>query len=37
MIAEVDDLERALVRVFGQLAQRRIRGHATPDIWFEIG
>ena len=36
-IADVDDLERALVRVFGHRAQRRIRGHATPDVWFEIG
>ena len=36
-IADVDDLERALVRVFGHRAQRRIRGHATPDVWFEVG
>jgi len=35
-IADVDDLEHALVRVFGHRVQRRIRGHATPDVWFEV-
>jgi len=34
--ADVDDLEHALVRVFGHRVQRRIRGHATPDVWFEV-
>ena len=36
-IADVDDLERALVRVFRHRVQRRIRAHATPDVWFEVG
>jgi hypothetical protein len=36
-IADVDDLEHALVRVFRHSVQRRIRGHATPDVWFEVG
>jgi hypothetical protein len=36
-IADVDDLERALVRVFRHRVQRRIRDHATPDVWFEVG
>ena len=36
-IADVDDLERALVRVFRHRVQRRIRGHATLDAWFEVG
>ena len=36
-IADVDDLEQALVRVFRHSVQRRIRGHATPDVWFEVG
>ena len=36
-ITEIDDLEHALVRVFRHRVQRRIRGHATPDVWFEVG
>ncbi len=36
-IAAVDDLEYALVRVFRHRVQRRIRSHATHDIWFEVG
>lgn len=36
-IADVDDLERALVRVFRHRVQRRIRANATPDVWFEVG
>jgi len=36
-IADVGDLERALGRVFRHRAQRRIPGHATPDVWFEVG
>jgi hypothetical protein len=36
-IADVTDLERALVRVFRHRVQRRIRGHATSDVWFEVG
>jgi hypothetical protein len=36
-IADVTDLEQALVRVFRHRVQRRIRGHATPDVWFEVG
>jgi hypothetical protein len=36
-IADVDDLEHALVRVFRHRAQRRIPGHATPDVCFEVG
>jgi len=36
-IAEVDDLEHALMRVFRLRVQRRIRGRATPDVWFEVG
>ncbi len=35
--AEVDDLERDLVRVFRHRVQRRIRDHATHDVWFEVG
>jgi hypothetical protein len=35
--ADVDDLEHALVRVFRHRAQRRIRGDATHDFWFEVG
>ena len=35
--ADVDGLERALVRVFRHRVQRRIRGYATLDVWFEIG
>jgi hypothetical protein len=36
-IADVDDIEHALVRVFRQRVQRRIRDHATVEIWFEVG
>jgi hypothetical protein len=36
-IADVDDLEYALVRIFRHRVQRRIREHATPDVWFEVG
>ena len=36
-IGDVTDLEHALVRVFRHRVQRRIRGHATPDVWFEVG
>jgi hypothetical protein len=35
--ADVDDLEQALVRVFRHRVQRRIREHATHDVWFEVG
>jgi hypothetical protein len=35
--AGVDDLEHALVRVFRHPIQRRIREHATHDVWFEVG
>jgi len=36
-IADVDDLEHALVLVFRHRVQRRIRDHATHDVWFEVG
>jgi hypothetical protein len=36
-IADVDELEHALVRVFRQQVQRRIRDHATVEVWFEVG
>jgi hypothetical protein len=36
-IADVDDLERALARLFRHRVQRRIRGSATHDVWFEVG
>jgi hypothetical protein len=35
--ADVDDLERALVRVFRHGVQRRIREHTTFEVWFEVG
>jgi hypothetical protein len=35
-IADMDDLEHALVLVFRHRVQRRIRGHATHDVWFEV-
>ena len=35
--ADVDVLEQALVRVFRHRVQRRIRDHATVDVWFEVG
>jgi hypothetical protein len=35
--ADVDDLEQALLRVFRHRVQRRIREHATHDVWFEVG
>jgi hypothetical protein len=35
--ADVDDLEQALVRVFRHGVQRRIREHATFEVWFEVG
>ena len=35
--ADVDDIEHALVRVFRQRVQRRIRDHATVEVWFEVG
>jgi hypothetical protein len=25
-----------LDRIFRHRVQRRIRGHATPDVWFEV-
>ncbi len=34
--ADVDDLDLALGRIFRHRVQRRIRGHATPDVWFEV-
>ena len=36
-IADVDDLERALGRIFRHAGQRRVPEHAGPDIWFEVG
>jgi hypothetical protein len=36
-IADVDDLERALARLFRHRVQRRIRGSATHDVCFEVG
>jgi hypothetical protein len=36
-IVDVNDLEQAVARVFRHRVQRRIRGHATPDVWFEVG
>ena len=36
-IADVDALDHALVRIFRHRVQRRIRGPATPDVWFEVG
>jgi hypothetical protein len=36
-IADVDEFEHALVRVFRQRVQRRIRDHATFEVWFEVG
>jgi len=35
--ADVDDLEHAPVLVFRHRVQRRIREHATHDVWFEVG
>ncbi len=34
---DVDDLERALSRIFRHPVQRRIPGHGAPDVWFEVG
>lgn len=36
-IADVDDLERALGRIFRHGVQRRLPAHAGPDVWFEVG
>ena len=36
-IVDVDDIEHALERVFRHRVQRRIRDHATVDVWFEVG
>jgi hypothetical protein len=36
-IADVDDLDHALVRVFRHRVQRRLPGQATPNVWFEVG
>ncbi len=36
-ITDVDDLERALRRIFRDSVQRRIPGRAVPDAWFEVG
>ena len=36
-IADVDEFEHALVRVFRQRVQRRIRDHTTHEVWFEVG
>ncbi len=36
-IADVDDLERALGRIFRHRIQRRLPAHAGPDLWFEVG
>ncbi len=36
-IADVDKLAAALTRVFRHRVQRRIGGHATPGVWFEVG
>jgi hypothetical protein len=36
-IADVEDLERALVRIFRDPMQRRIPEHVAPDVWFEVG
>jgi len=36
-IAHVEDLERALVRIFRDPVQRRIPEHVAPDVWFEVG
>ena len=36
-IADVDALDHALGRIFRHRVQRRIRGPATPDVWFEVG
>jgi hypothetical protein len=35
-IADVDELDRALGRIFRHRVQRRIRSPATPDVWFEV-
>ena len=36
-IADIDDLERALGRIFRHGVQRRLPAHAEPDVWFEVG
>jgi len=36
-IADVNALEHALARGFRHRVQRRIQGHPTPDVWFEVG
>jgi hypothetical protein len=34
--ADLDALELALGRIFRHRLQRRIRGPAAPDVWFEL-
>ena len=36
-IVDVDKLVPALTRVFRHRVQRRIGGHATLGVWFEVG
>jgi len=36
-IADVDDLEQALGRIFRHRIQRRLPAHVGPDLWFEVG
>jgi len=36
-LADVDDLEHELARVFRHHVKRRIQRPATPDVWFEVG
>jgi len=35
-VADVDKLAPALARVFRHPVQRRIGGHATLGVWFEV-
>jgi hypothetical protein len=36
-IADIDDLERAVVHILLDPFQWRIPEHVTPDVWFEVG
>jgi hypothetical protein len=36
-IADIDDLERAVVHILRDPFQWRIPEHVTPDVWFEVG
>jgi hypothetical protein len=36
-IADIDDLEQALGRIFRHRIQRRLPANAGSDVWFEVG